>query len=136
MPSELAEAKKIRLDENKSFNLQDLFKTIPQLKETIQTVVKKQLTAKDRDQLLTKSKESFGLVVDHPQFVANPLATIREHLTNVISQQEEKENAKAKKPKQTELKIPSQNQVKKPVNKGGVQKKRKMSRKRDFQKNK
>lgn len=69
-------------------NLKDLLKTLPALKQSLGNAQPKQLTEKDRSALLEKSKESFGLVVDHPQFIANPLATIREHLTNVISKQQ------------------------------------------------
>lgn len=46
---------------------------------------KKPVTAKQREKILTEGKKSFGMVLEHPQFRSNPLATIREHMQNKLA---------------------------------------------------
>jgi len=46
---------------------------------------KKPLNAKARNNVLNQSKVNFALVLNHPQYQANPLATIREHMNNLDS---------------------------------------------------
>eukprot|EP01125_Pyxidicula_operculata_P019385 TRINITY_DN7031_c0_g1_i3.p1 TRINITY_DN7031_c0_g1~~TRINITY_DN7031_c0_g1_i3.p1 ORF type:complete len:121 (-),score=55.61 TRINITY_DN7031_c0_g1_i3:249-611(-) len=44
------------------------------------------LTTKERNNIYQRSKAPFSQVLEHPTFQANPLATIREHLTNTLMQ--------------------------------------------------
>jgi hypothetical protein len=65
--------------EEKNISLKDKRK-----EEIRQRRSKKPINAKQRSQILSKGKKSFGLVLEHPQFRQNPLATIREHMHNKL----------------------------------------------------
>ena len=53
------------------------------------------MTFAKRNHILVHGRKDFELVLTHPQFQENPLATIREHLSNVVSKaQQSKEEKK------------------------------------------
>jgi hypothetical protein len=92
----LQEAKKASWSNPKTgLTLHELLASLPDVSNALEQqedTTKTSLTIAERNQILHKGKTDFGLVLGHPQFQANPLGTIREHLTNVIAKsQSEKE---------------------------------------------
>lgn len=99
-PSELQEAKASWTSHKQtSLSLHELLASLPEYSKadanTAPAKLDNRLTLQQRNQILLKGREDFGLVLSHPQFQANPLGTIREHLTNVISKsQQERQDKK------------------------------------------
>jgi hypothetical protein len=94
--TELQEAKNASWSNPKSgLTLHELLASLPDVSNALEQqdeTTKTGLTIVERNQILQKGRTDFGLVLGHPQFQANPLGTIREHLTNVIAKsQSEKE---------------------------------------------
>jgi ABC-type dipeptide/oligopeptide/nickel transport system ATPase component len=50
-------------------------------------------TAQSRQKLYQRESQQLSLVMQHPEFSANPLATIRQHLTNSLAGQAEARQA-------------------------------------------
>jgi hypothetical protein len=78
---ELENLKKIQQDEKdskikKPFSLKELSAILPTITEEFEKRKKKNTNA------LQKNRAGFAEVVSHPQFIANPLATIRYELNN------------------------------------------------------
>jgi len=81
-------------------SLHELLSALPEYNEQLEKNSQQEqsgnghITIQQRNQILMKGRTDFGLVLGHPQFQANPLGTIREHLTNVITKSEEERQEK------------------------------------------
>ncbi len=95
----MQEAKKASWSNPKSgLTLHELLASLPDVSNAFSEQTEDQsklgLSVVERNQMLHKGKTDFGLVLGHPQFQANPLGTIREHLTNVIAKSQSEREIK------------------------------------------